>query len=346
MIAAVRTYFRDAWAAWNEFWFTPCNPSTLSLIRVLAGAMLLYTHLIWTIDLDAFFGPQGWLPPQFMDDVHHAVYVPPGEEPIEVPRRLIWSHFDWVQSPAGMRTVHFIALAVFFLLMIGLFSRTMAVLAFLLAISYAARVTPGAFFGLDKVNTMLAMYLMVGPCGARYSVDRLLRLRRGAAAEVASSSSANLAIRLIQVHMCIVYLFSGLGKLQGETWWTGAAVWYAVSTQEYQSLDMTWLANYWWLVNLMTHATVFWELFYCALVWPRLTRPWVLLIAVLVHGGIAVALGMPTFGLVMLIGNLAFVSPQTVRWVFDPIAGRIALAVAGRGGEGDGEAAARPAPTA
>ena len=32
--------------------------------------------------------------------------------------------------------------------------------------------------------------------------------------------------------------------------------------------------------------------------------------AVIVHGGIVVALGMPTFGLVMLIGNLAFVSPQ------------------------------------
>ena len=79
---------------------------------------------------------------------------------------------------------------------------------------------------------------------------------------------------------------------------------------EYQSLDMTWLANHPRLLNLMTHVTVFWELSYCALVWPRLTRPWVLLMAVFVHGGIVLSLGMPTFGLVMLIGNLAFVSPQ------------------------------------
>ena len=69
----------------------------------------------------------------------------------------------------------------------------------------------------------------------------------------------------------------------------------------------------------MTHATVFWELSYCALVWPALTRPWVLLMAIFVHGGIALFLGMPTFGLVMLIGNLAFVSPKTVRKVFDPL---------------------------
>jgi hypothetical protein len=54
-----------------------------------------------------------------------------------------------------------------------------------------------------------------------------------------------------------------------------------------------------------------WETFYCALVWPRLTRPVCLALAVLVHGGIALFLGMITFGLAMIIGNLAFVSPQT-----------------------------------
>jgi hypothetical protein len=52
--------------------------------------------------------------------------------------------------------------------------------------------------------------------------------------------------------------------------------------------------------------------------------------AVLVHGGIIVALGMPTFGLVMLIGNLAFISPKTIRKVFDPVARRISLAVVGK----------------
>jgi hypothetical protein len=103
---------------------------------------------------------------------------------------------------------------------------------------------------------------------------------------------------------------------------------------------MTWLANHPWLINFLTHATVFWEIFYCALVWPRLTRPWMLLGAVAVHGGIVVAYGMPTFGLVMLIGNVAFISPETIgRWV-DPLARRVSLAVGGGAGQG------RAAPTA
>jgi hypothetical protein len=338
MIAAARNYVAEVWEAWNEFWFAPTSPSTLSAIRVLTGAMLLYTHLIWSKDLTAFFGPDGWLPAALVHEVHNAGNDPDGPGPELGHGRWMWTHFDWVQSPNLIWTVHIVAIVVFFSLMVGIFSRAAAVLAYLFAVSYANRITPGANFGLDKINCMLAMYVMLGPCGARYSIDRLWRMRRGAPNDVPPSTGANFAIRLIQLHMCVIYLFSGLGKLQGETWWTGDAVWYSVATLEYQSIDMTWLWHYPWLVNLLTHATVAFELSYPALIWPRLTRPWVLLMAVLVHGGIVLFLGMPTFGLVMLIGNLAFVSPKTVRKVFDPIARRISLAVVGkasRAGGGD-----------
>jgi hypothetical protein len=336
MIAAARNYVAEVWEAWNDFWFAPTSPSTLSAIRVLTGAMLLYTHLIWSFDLTAFFGPNGWLPAELMRDVHQSANDPDGPGPLTGSRPFVWTHFDLVQSPKLMWTVHGVALTVFACLTIGFFSRTMAVLAYLLAVSYANRVTPGAYFGLDKINCMLVMYLMLGPCGARYSVDRLWRLRRGAPTEVPPSSSANVAIRLIQLHMCVIYLFSALGKLQGDSWWSGDAVWYSVATLEYQSLDMTWLWHHQYLVNFLTHLTVYFELSYAALIWPRLTRPWMLLLAVFLHGGIVFALGMPTFGLVMLIGNLAFVSPKTVRKVFDPIARRISLAVVGKASRAGG----------
>lgn len=323
----IRGYAADVWEAWNEFWFTPTNPATLSAIRVFAGTMLFYTHLVWSFDLTGFFGQEGWLPTQLMHNVHQF-----SNGGVDAPTRWVWTYFDYINSPAWLWVVHIAALFVFFFLMIGFFSRTMAVLAYLIAVSYANRVTPGAYFGLDKINCLLAMYLMLGPCGARYSLDRIWRLRRGAPREVPLSTAANIAIRLIQLHMCIIYLFSGLGKLQGETWWNGEAAWLSLANLEYQFLvNLTWLANHPWLVSFLTHATVYWELTYCGLVWPRLTRPWVLLGAVFVHLGIAVALGMPTFGLVMLIGNLAFVSPETVRRWVDPAANRVALMLGGRG---------------
>jgi hypothetical protein len=319
----VADYFREliraSLAEWNRFWFTPSDPATLGLIRILAGSMLFYTHLVWSFDLESFFGSQGWLSPAAIGQLSG--------------RSGAWTYFDWIHSTTGLWIAHIAALVVFALLTIGLFSRVMSVLAFFITVSYANRV-PLAWFGLDDINALLATYLMVGPCGAAYSLDRwLTRCRTGEPRPVEPSTGANLAIRLMQVHMCIVYLFSAMGKLEGASWWGGQAIWLSVGNLEYQSLDMTWLANHRLLINALTHITVFWELSYCVLVWPRLLRPLVIAMAVFVHLGIALALGMPTFGLVMLIGNAAFISPALVRRMLDRRAAQ------GRGGEATQNAA-------
>jgi hypothetical protein len=153
-------------------------------------------------------------------------------------------------------------------------------------------------------------------------------MRKGIA-EVPRSWSANLALRLIQIHMCAIYLFAGLGKLEGNTWWTGEAIWLSVANTGYQSFDSTWIGHFPWMMDLLAHTTIFFELFYCVLIWPRFTRPWMLFLAVGMHLFIALCMGMITFGLVMLIGNLAFVYPSTVRMVMDPLARRMSLLILG-----------------
>lgn len=348
LIGGVRGYFRGAWRAWNDSWFSPRDPATLSLLRILVGSMLLYTHLVWSMGLEDFFHPTlGWTG-ELLPATHggRAAGLPPDEA---VPRYYFsyfkYIHWDWLRW-----TVHLFNLGVFFCLTIGLFSRTVAVLAWIAALSYVERVTPGAFFGLDKVNVMLSMYLMLGPCGARYSIDRLRRLRQGASAEVPPSAMATVATRLIQLHLCVIYLFGGLGKLQGEMWWTGGATWLAVANYEYRSLDMTWLSNVvdlgfakldlLYVVDFLTHATVFLELFYCVLVWNRWARPWVLGAAIGMHVFIGAAMGMITFGLVMIYANMSFIGPQAVRRVIDPLARRVTLALVGERSPGDASSTA------
>lgn len=306
----VASYFADLWrttlAGWDRFWFKPTDPATLCLTRVFAGAMLLYTHLVWTLGLDDFFGPTGWLS-------RSAVRTYQGQS------TFTWSYLWLAESPLVLWTLHGAALVVFALLMLGLYSRVVSVLAYLIVVAYVNRV-PGSLFGLDQINGLLAMYLMVGPSGARYSLDRWFAKREaGRDLPVAPSSSANIAIRLIQLHMCVIYFFAGISKLQGPSWWDGSALWGAVGNLEYQSIDMTWLANWPLLIAAMTHITILWELSYSALVWPRLTRPIMIAMAIPLHLGIGLFLGMPTFGLIMLVGNMAFVSPWLIRAVIERV---------------------------
>jgi uncharacterized membrane protein YphA (DoxX/SURF4 family) len=296
----IRRWFHQAVDGWDRFWFTPTDPATLAMIRILAGAMLFYTHLVWGFALNDFFGEHGWLEPRAVQLALKDSYA--------------WSYLWWCHTPLTLGIVHLLGLVVFALLTVGLFSRTMSVLAFVATASYFGRAL-GARFGLDQINLMLAMYLTVGPSGAAYSVDRWLRARRlGRPLPPAPmSTAANIAIRLIQLHLCVIYLYAGMGKLMGPAWWNGTAMWQAIANLEYQSIDMTWLADWPRLLNLLTHVTVFWELFYCALIWPRATRPIMLALAVPMHLGIAFCLGMITFGEVMLIANLSFVPPAVVR---------------------------------
>ncbi|HEX3658761.1 MAG TPA: HTTM domain-containing protein [Pirellulales bacterium] len=314
----VSRYLREligaAIGGWNRFWFSAADPATLGLVRILAGSMLLYTHLVWTLDLEAFFGRDAWVSPSA------AASLMRGDS--------AWSYLWLVDSRWLLWTLHLAALAVFAMMAIGLCSRMVTVLGFVIAVAYANRV-PGALFGLDQINTMLAMYVMLGPSGAAYSVDRWLAARRaGKPMPVATPTvSANLAVRLIQVHMCIIYFFAGLSKMQGETWWAGNALWGAFANLEYQSLDMTWLASWPLVVALATQVTVWWELAFAVIIWPRLLRPLVLVLAIPLHLGIGICLGMMTFGLVMLIGCTSFLPPEWVRAVIDRRAGQ------GRAGE-------------
>jgi hypothetical protein len=246
---------------------------------------------VWGLALGDFFTSTAWLTPSLVRHMQANQYT---------------YSFWFLVGDGWIWPVYAASMAVFALFTIGLFTRVTSILALVTAISFANRVPP-ALFGLDQINVMLTLYLALGGSGAALSLDRwLAKKRSGRSVPPAKSASANLAIRLIQVHMCVIYFFAGVSKLQGPAWWTGEAMWLAFGNLEYQSLDMTWLAWHPWLVNAMSHASVLWELSFCVLVWQKRLRPLVLALAVVLHVGIGACLGMWTFGLIMLVGCASF----------------------------------------
>ena len=300
-------WISDWTVTWNRFWFEPQIPTTLALIRVLTGCMVFYNHLVWSLGMATFLGPNAALPTAYRSEL-----LPGGQ--------YAWSHFDWSDSNLWLWGSHVAGLIVVAIWTIGFKTRWTGWLTAALVISYANRAS-GALFGFDQIATFLCLYLAISRCGDALSVDALRGLQNGTINRKATDhprqgrAVANrIATRLIQIHLCIVYAFAGLGKLGGEFWLNGEAVWGALASYEYQSLDMTWLAGHMPLIAAMTLVSLIWEVTYAALIWPKLTRPIVLTIAVMVHIGIGAAMGMMTFGLIMLVANLAFIEPDC--WPF------------------------------
>ena len=186
----------------------------------------------------------------------------------------------------------------------------------------------------------LTLYLAVtGAGGQAVSLDRFLRRWRQSRAAAAGASpprvggtgpsrrvapdepgipaptiSANLALRLIQLHLVVIYAMAALGKLQGPSWWDGTATWKTMTSGEFVTGDFTWMAGWPVLINVLTHATLALELLYPIVIWVGIARPLVLAGVVAMHAGIAVmSPGLTEFTLAMLTANLAFVSGSWLR---------------------------------
>jgi hypothetical protein len=243
------------WAARavERFFFTPTDPSTLGLVRIAAGILVLYVHLVYCIGLDNYLGPNAWVVngglgenvkrsesgvTNFLrmgntwqgpstgwneNDFEHA-----SSEVFH--GQTMWSIYYHVEDPFWIRVIHGTVLLVMFLFTIGLWTRVTSVLTWIAALMYIQRL-PGMLFGLDTMTNLGLLYLMIAPCGAALSVDRWLKVRRDkqrlgpnyVPAPPEPLVSACFAMRLIQINFCLIYFAAGTSKLLGTSWWNGTA---------------------------------------------------------------------------------------------------------------------------
>jgi predicted DCC family thiol-disulfide oxidoreductase YuxK len=330
-------YLRELWAAtvrgWNAFFFTPADPTPLGTMRIAVGLLLFWSLFMTGLDLPDYLGSHGWAEPQA---VRAYLGIGRGEDP-----SWAWSFWLWVPD-AWLRPVWVVCLVVLVLFAAGVGSRVTAVLTWAIAVSTNRRV-PVFLFGFDQIVPTWALYLAVcGASGHAVSLDRFIARWRLARAEVARrrkdgrwivpsgvprpTVAANLGLRLIQLHLVLIYGMAGLAKLRGDAWWSGFAAWGVVAAGEFRRFDLTWLAAFPLLLNLTTHGGLLLELIYPVLIWNRLLRPLMIAGMVLMHLGIDLTLGLTEFGLAMLAGNVAFLSGTWLRsWIAGQLqpAGRV-----------------------
>src|SRR5262245_19554992 len=62
--------------AWDRFWFDPVRPTSLGLIRIFTGLIVLYVHLLYSFQLYEFFGKDAWLNLDTINAVRREAPVP------------------------------------------------------------------------------------------------------------------------------------------------------------------------------------------------------------------------------------------------------------------------------
>jgi hypothetical protein len=192
------------------------------------------------------------------------------------------------------------------MLLSGFACRFNAVVAWLLHLCAAKS---GAFlaYGVDHFMTIGLFYLMLSPLPDRYSADWQLRKLRPKNPQLLRFWQ-----RVLQLHLCVIYFFSGLTKCLGSGWWDGSSVWRALIRPPFNIINPELLVRWKYLLPVVGIFILVLEIGYPFFIWSSKTRMFWLICICALHAGIGLTMGMYLFALVMIILNVAAFAPDLI----------------------------------
>ncbi len=286
---------------WNEFFFEPQSPTPISLYRMLYGILIIADLLLLRPDWLTWYGRHAFMS---MDTMHQVVsghrvnffeLMPQTDFAINI--------FFWI----------FLLLAIS--LTVGFMTRFSSIAVYMCLLSIHER---NGFIlnGGDTLLRVTGFFLMFAPAGAAFSIDRLLRIRKGLEGPIVPFQ-APWAQRLIQIQISVVYFSTFYWKTLGNTWINGTAVYYALHLQEMHRFPLPVIENL-LLLKVLTWGTLLIEFSLAVLVWFKELRYPILITGLCFHLGIEYAMNIPLFEWIMMATFVTFIYPDDLsrlgRW--------------------------------
>ncbi|OJW83616.1 MAG: hypothetical protein BGO69_04780 [Bacteroidetes bacterium 46-16] len=274
----------------SYFFSETYNMFPLVMLRVGLSLLLLVQLIQIKSDIFSFIGKYGLIR-QDIVSIRVSHFILSSTDFVNY----ICAHIHWTEMQA-LNFLGAVYICSLIALSIGLFTRLSAFVAWILHLAF---VSSAHFFtyGVDYFLTMLLFYTVIFPVGKAYSIDNLIFKY--------ASTNATPYIRVLQIHMCIVYFISGMAKAIGPNWWNGMSIWKAINRPIITSFNIHYLANFGWLYTLAGIFTIIVEVLYCVFMNLDKTRKLWLLLTCALHLSIAFVLVLPEFAAVMILFNIA-----------------------------------------
>ena len=285
----------------GRFLLTPRSADALGVLRIGVAGVLLVEASFLAPHLVEIFGSLGTV----QWPIAEAVASPSLPSVGRVAERLL--PFG-ILPDGALHLIFWTYLLSLCTLLAGRYTRFSALIAWS---THAALMNTASLttYGVGAFAHIALFYCIIMPVGDAFSLDYHWR-RHDRSRE---SAMAGLSLRVLQLHLCIVYLASGIEKARGEQWWNGEAIWRAVMQPQFQQFDMSWLASVPFLALSASLGTLVVECGYCIMIWPRSTRPYWVGATLGLHAGIGIFLGLWTFSAMMMMLTFAAFGLDLVR---------------------------------
>jgi len=161
----------------------------------------------------------------------------------------------------------------------------------------------------EVLMRIVCVYMLFAPAGKSLSLDAYFAKKEG---RPWSQIHSPWVMRLIQVQLSVVYIWTVWHKLKGDTWIDGTALYYASRLESMTNFPVPFLFDSIFFIKLMTWGTLVLELALGTLIWFKEFRKPLLVAGVLFHLGIEYTMSIPFFEIVMMVLLFTFVQPIEV----------------------------------
>lgn len=310
--------------AWTRFWFTAIPTTGIQSLRVLSGLLFTFWLLSFLGHQEGFFSLRGF----FDSEGYRAIQAQRQQDALGAP--MGWSAL--YLAGENMLLFHLIYWASVFVILcftLGIATRITGVFTWIAVVSFLAN--PATSFEGDFLLGILAFHLMVGhlllglwngnlsvPEYILGSKDDFLFARwffpQGNESR-SLSYAANFMMRMLQIHVAVILVTSGMHKLQMGDWWSGIAFWYPFhpplqTTAETVTRGRSSATTLLFFLSLAQYATLAWQVGFPAFAWRTGTFARIVLLGGATIGwlGTAFLYKLPLFGPFVFLGCLSFLT--------------------------------------
>ncbi|WP_097981064.1 HTTM domain-containing protein [Streptomyces sp. f150] len=282
----------DGWSS------IPVSVVGASGARVLLGFVGLMYYISQYGDRAFLFGPDGVLPWQEFTD--------------RVAENGSFSLYAISSSEAWFQIIFHVGIIAALLVMLGVGGRVGLAVHWVFLWSIYERQTV-LLDGGDNLAYLVIPMLLLTRCYDRFSFPSGLgaRIADRLPGQIRATATPlhNLGVLAIALQMCLVYVVSGLYKVQGKMWQDGTALFYVLRVPEFSFPSLSHLVyENDFLVFSGTYVTVLFLVYFPLGILVPALRPWAAIMSIGFHLGIGLLMGLTGFALTMVACDLVFLS--------------------------------------
>lgn len=278
---------------WDKFFFEEKSTDSLAIFRIFWMGLIFLYFLLDLSNVVDFYGP------------HAVVSLSTVKEQFP----FLQANFFHLFKPGYdavylLLTVYGISLV---FSIFGLFTRTSLVIALLCMTSFHQR-NIWLLSSAELLMRTMTLLLVFSPCGHSLSIDSLLS--RYYPSFKRAKTWPVWSLRLIQIQLSVVYLWTVWHKLKGNAWLDGTAVYYATRLEFLTNSTIPFILNSVFIMKILTWGTLLVEFSLGTLIWIKKFRKPVIIIGVFFHLGIEYVMSIPFFELFMIAALMNFFTPE------------------------------------